>query len=48
MMEMKIILATILRKVRVESITKPEEVKLIPAVILRPNTPFKLRIIPRN
>ncbi|XP_075216404.1 cytochrome P450 4C1-like [Lycorma delicatula] len=48
MMEMKIILSCILRKIKVESITEIKEVKLIPAVILRPQTPFRLKIIRRS
>ncbi|XP_039283176.1 cytochrome P450 4C1 [Nilaparvata lugens] len=48
MMEMKIVLATVMRKVRIESITKMEDIKLIPAVILRPQKPFKIKVSPRT
>lgn len=47
-MEMKIVLATILRKARIESITRLDEIKMGGGIILRPQYPFKVKIIPRS
>lgn len=37
MMELKVVLSTIIRFVKIESVTKPEDIKVFPFVILRNN-----------
>uniref|UniRef100_A0A0K8SWN4 Cytochrome P450 4C1 n=2 Tax=Lygus hesperus TaxID=30085 RepID=A0A0K8SWN4_LYGHE len=48
MMELKILLSTVFRYTRVESITKPGEFKLLPHLILRPNKPIIVKITKRE
>lgn len=48
MMEMKIGLSTILRHSRIKSITKNDELKYKMVIILEPNKPIELQVLPRN
>ncbi|KAF6200315.1 hypothetical protein GE061_006618 [Apolygus lucorum] len=47
MYEIKIILSTVIRFCKIKSITKEEDVKLIPSVLIRPSIPLEVIIEPR-
>ncbi|XP_075215349.1 cytochrome P450 4C1-like isoform X3 [Lycorma delicatula] len=46
--EMKVVLSSIFRKMRVLSFTKLNEVKPVPGIILRSATPYVVKLIPRK
>lgn len=48
MMELKVVISTIIRFSKIETVTKPEEIALSPLLILRSNTPIKIKVTPRN
>ncbi|KAL1123657.1 hypothetical protein AAG570_002733 [Ranatra chinensis] len=48
MMALKIILSTIIRKAKIESITTKEELRLLPFLILRPSEPIMIKVKPRQ
>ncbi|CAA9997974.1 unnamed protein product [Nesidiocoris tenuis] len=47
MLQLKVILSTVLRFCKITSITKYEEVKFIPAVVLHSTVPIEVRVEPR-
>uniref|UniRef100_A0A224XIE3 Putative cytochrome n=1 Tax=Panstrongylus lignarius TaxID=156445 RepID=A0A224XIE3_9HEMI len=47
MMEMKIVLSTIIRFVKIESVTKPEDIKVFPFVVLKANESVLIKCKPR-
>uniref|UniRef100_T1H859 Cytochrome n=1 Tax=Rhodnius prolixus TaxID=13249 RepID=T1H859_RHOPR len=48
MMELKVVISTIVRFSKIETVTKPEELALAPLLILRSVTPIKIKVTPRN
>ncbi|BES99145.1 cytochrome P450 [Nesidiocoris tenuis] len=47
MLQLKVILSTVLRFCKITSVTKYEEVKFIPAVVLHSTVPIEVRVEPR-
>ncbi|KAK9505907.1 hypothetical protein O3M35_009874 [Rhynocoris fuscipes] len=47
MMELKVVISTILRYSKIETLTKPEEISLTPLLILRSNKPIQIKVTSR-